>query len=62
MKSVKITRESAPDVQDTEHHLYTNDGEYLGKLVFDKGMSRLEYAADQQPHRRYPLKKKYRGS
>lgn len=55
--------ESLPDPTEPQQ-LYTNDGEYLGRLVFTSKngsvTSVLEYADGQQPHQPYPLRAKHR--
>lgn len=65
-KIVKNTSGNKLPDPDRDIHLYTNEGEYLGKLVFTtrsgSTTSVLEYGPDQQPHQPYPLKRKYRQS
>ena len=57
----RINKHGLPDHDGTDIHIYSNSGTYIGRLEFDgKGNSRLHYPPGQPPHRRYPLKKKYR--
>ena len=59
MTATTIRRESLPDPTGPVE-IHTNDGQLIGTLTFEKGTSRLTYATDQQPHRRWPLKRKHR--
>jgi hypothetical protein len=55
----RIERISLPDPTGPVK-IHTNDGQLIGTLTFEKGTSRLTYATGQQPHRRWPLKRKHR--
>ena len=60
MRVTRIERITLPDPTDESLQIYTADGQLLGTLTFEKNTSRLDYAPGQQPHRPYPLRKKYR--
>ena len=59
---LRIGRESLPDHDGTPIDIYAdgNGFDHIGTLTIEKGISRLDYAPGQAPHRAYPLKKKHR--
>lgn len=59
-QNIRITRDVMPDHDGTDIVIRTPQGDPIGVLKFEKNTSRLEYHPGQQPHRRWPLKKKYR--
>lgn len=64
MSAAKIERITLPDVEPHTEHLYSSDGNYLGRMVYEgktgQMTSRLELANGLLPYRVMQSKRKYR--